>query len=96
MISCDENELFIGPVNWVFELVKKAYGIDIVGDRSFVVKVGNNEGEQIRLSKIFYKKTKRTILYQGCLSFNNYVIIGTNFFGSFVSNRFKSCNSFKI
>lgn len=55
MISCDESAIFYSPVMWVFELVKLAYGIDIIGDRSIIVDIGDEEKNQIVLSNTFYQ-----------------------------------------
>lgn len=54
MISCDEKALYFEPVKWVFELIEKAYDIDVIGNIGFNVKIGIEKSDQLRLSKNFY------------------------------------------
>ena len=54
MISCNDKTMFYGPVMWVFELISKAYGIDIIGDKSFNVDIGIEENDHIIVSKSFF------------------------------------------
>lgn len=54
MISCDENALFYAPVMWVFELIKKAYGVDVIGDSEINVKIGLDEQDDIRVLNQLY------------------------------------------
>lgn len=54
MISCNDKALFYGPVMWVFELIRKAYGIDIIGDKNFNIDIGIEVHDHIKVSKSFF------------------------------------------
>ncbi len=56
MITCSENALFYEPVMWVFELIKKAYKIDLPGDQQINIKIGVDEKDQVQISNSFYQK----------------------------------------
>jgi len=54
MISCDDKALYFAPVMWVFELIKKAYGIDIIGNPKINVKIGIEADDDIQLLNSLY------------------------------------------
>ena len=70
MISCDENALFFGPVSWVFELIKKAYQIDVVGDPNINLHIGIEPHDDLQVSSFFYEELihHRKFAYQNYLT----------------------------
>ena len=68
MISCNEKALYFGPVMWVFELIKKAYQIDLINDPKKNILVGDDEKSHIQVSKIFYED----LLTKHIFTFDNY------------------------
>jgi len=55
MISCSEKALYFGPVMWVFELIKKAYKIDLIDDSKYNIIVGSDSESQVQVSNSFYQ-----------------------------------------
>jgi len=54
MIICNEKELYYKPVMWVFELIKKAYHVDLFNDAKINIKIGTSREDHIQLSRDFY------------------------------------------
>ena len=55
MITCDEKALYYRPVLWVFDLIKRAYTIDVVNATEFTIKIGSGKDHQIQVLGSFYK-----------------------------------------
>lgn len=55
MITCDEKALYFAPVMWVFELIKRAYGVDIIGNSKINIKIGIEEDADIQLLYSLYQ-----------------------------------------
>ena len=68
MIACSDKALYFGPVMWVFELIKKAYQVDVVTNSKVIVKIGIESDNHIQLSGSFYHDLINLRKY----SFHNY------------------------
>ncbi|MEM9549405.1 MAG: hypothetical protein AAGA77_25775 [Bacteroidota bacterium] len=75
MIVCDKKALFYQPVIWVFELIKKAYGIDLIYDPKFVVDIGVDDDSQIQISNAFYVDLIQNGIYDHRHYFNDSPLI---------------------
>lgn len=96
MISCDSNELYYGPVMWVFELIQKAYGIGIVVDERFHVSIGHLESHDIQVSADFYT----SLLHQNKYGYEDYfkdsaVVLLDDGRPDFISTIFYLVNGFQ-
>ena len=55
MIICDKKMLYYKPVMWVFQLIKRAYQIDLISNNQYQIKVGHSDDCDIHLDVHFYE-----------------------------------------
>ncbi len=96
MISCNKKALFFGPVMWVFELIKKAYKVDLIDDYRYNVKIGADQEDHIQVSNSFYEDLIVDRKYEFQNYFNNApIIILPDGRPDFISSIFYLVNGFQ-
>jgi len=63
MILCDKEASYYPPVFWVFDLINKAYGVDVWHDARYMAKVGSSTSDDIQISQAFYTKLLQNKIY---------------------------------
>lgn len=63
MIICNQNMLYYEPVMWVFRLIKRAYGVDLITNSQYTITVGPDENNTIRIDPHVYHDLFESKIY---------------------------------